>query len=62
VDSIKFIASGSQFTYAISDAGTVYSWGLGMNYVLGHRSEETLFSPKELDPGLFDNEDVSDLD
>ncbi|CAH0390181.1 unnamed protein product [Bemisia tabaci] len=43
---IKKVYCGSQCSFALAKDGSVYSWGKGDNYILGHPSEEHVRYPK----------------
>lgn len=47
------IFSGSNYNYAIDRDNKVYSWGMGDNYLLGNKKEETVEKPTELDENFF---------
>ena len=49
----KVYAKG-HYCYAISEsANEVYSWGLGMNCVLGTREEDNMYEPFQVHPKQF---------
>lgn len=57
-ENTKFtkIYAGKNYTYALNDADAsneLYSWGLGQQYVLGSREEETQFKPVLVNPKMF---------
>jgi len=47
-EHIQKITCGDEFTYALTKQGEVYSWGSGLNYVLGNREEEDQLTPVKL--------------
>lgn len=42
------VAAGNLVSYAVSENGDVYSWGMGTNGQLGHGDEDDVFSPKKI--------------
>jgi alpha-tubulin suppressor-like RCC1 family protein len=51
---ITNIAAGSNFCYAHDQiSNEVYSWGMGYNYVLGTRDEETEHVPVKVHTKMF---------
>jgi len=51
---ITNIAAGSNFCYALDQIkNEVYSWGMGYNYVLGTREEETEHIPVKVHAKMF---------
>ncbi|XP_013792620.2 regulator of chromosome condensation-like, partial [Limulus polyphemus] len=42
------IAAGNLVSYAVSQNGDVYSWGMGTNGQLGHGDEDDVFSPQKI--------------
>lgn len=51
--NVDKIFSGTNFNYAIDRENKVYSWGMGENYVLGNKEEDTVEEPAELDEDFF---------
>ena len=48
LENISLISSGSHFNYAAGN-GKVFSWGFGMNYVLGNKEDDNEFRPYQVD-------------
>lgn len=57
-DVVK-VYCGAQFSLALTKAGTLFSWGKGDNYRLGHGSEEHIRVPKQLE--YFSGKKVLDV-
>ncbi len=53
VDNIEKIFSGSNYNYAVGKNKDVYSWGMGENYVLGTREDETVYEPQKVSADFF---------
>mgnify|MGYP003892137895 CR=1 FL=1 len=51
------VAAAGQYCYAVCE-DSVYSWGMGENYVLGNRDDNNEFKPYKLDPRMFENNKV----
>ena len=43
------VDSGSRFTAAITEDGSLYTWGMGRDYVLGHNSRDVIKAPKKVE-------------
>ena len=51
------VAAAGQYCYAVC-SDSVYSWGMGENYVLGNREDDNEFKPYKLDPRMFETNKV----
>ena len=51
LDNIKVIDvdSGSRFTAAITEDGSLYTWGMGRDYVTGHNDRNKTIAPKKVE-------------
>jgi len=43
------VDSGSRFSAAITDDGSLYTWGMGRDYVLGHNNRDKVEAPKKFE-------------
>lgn len=48
VDSVVQIAAGPSYVLAVMDNGTVYSFGSGTNFCLGHGEQHNEFQPRAI--------------
>mmetsp|Transcript_18225 Transcript_18225/g.15893 ORF Transcript_18225/g.15893 Transcript_18225/m.15893 type:complete len:86 (-) Transcript_18225:503-760(-) len=55
------IKSGGSYNYAINGEGQVYSWGMGVSYVLGSRNEDTQYEPFDIPTRFFKSEKQSSI-
>lgn len=46
--NVKAIYAAQFYSFALTGDEKVYSWGLGLNYVLATRKDDSLFEPKEV--------------
>lgn len=53
LNNVEKIFVGSHYNYAIDRDNKVYSWGMGDNYLLGNREEETVEEPTEIGEDFF---------
>ena len=52
-ERIVMVATGDWHTVALSEAGLVFTWGLGEDGQLGHNNEEVQLAPQQVEPGRF---------
>ena len=57
--NITQIAASGHYTYALEKSGSVYSWGIGENYVLGSREDDNQYKPYLLHPKMFEENKVA---
>ncbi|KAM5182363.1 regulator of chromosome condensation [Mantella aurantiaca] len=55
---IASVACGASVSYAVSQNGRVFSWGMGTNQQLGTGEEDDLWSPFEMTGKQLENRDV----
>jgi alpha-tubulin suppressor-like RCC1 family protein len=60
-DDIIKIGAGAHTGFAISKQGKAFTWGEGSNFLLGNQSEDNVFTPHEVDLGLFKDDLVVDV-
>lgn len=54
LSNISQIFGGSCYGYAKSKEGAIFSWGMGDNYILGNKEEETVYIPTELEGKTYE--------
>lgn len=57
-DPIKTVAAGTHLSFAVTDKGTMYSWGSATNNALGHGDEEDKEEPEEVTSKQLETRDV----
>jgi len=56
---VTSVYASSHYCYAVVQSkNEVYSWGMGENYVLGNRDENSEYRPYKLDPRMFEENKV----
>lgn len=54
------MAAAGQYCYAVCEkTSQVFAWGMGENYVLGTRDDESVYKPCALDPRMFEGKKVA---
>ena len=57
-EQVVMLAAGGAHSVALSEAGHVFTWGLGWHGQLGHNDRENQRAPRQVDPGRFGDEKV----
>lgn len=56
---VTSVYASSHYCYAVVQSkNEVFSWGMGENYVLGNRDENSEYRPYKLDPRMFEENKV----
>ena len=57
-ERVVMVAAGIDSTVALSEAGHVFTWGVGEYGQLGHNDEENQLAPRQVEAGRFGGEKV----